>query len=52
MTDVFRAVLNMSVTGSIAVIGVLLLRILLKRAPRWIQCALWTVVFLALCPAV
>ena len=38
----------MSVTGSIAVLGVLLLRFPLKRAPRWIVCALWTVVFLRL----
>lgn len=48
MTDVFRAVLNMSVTGSIVALGVLLLRFPLKRAPRWILCALWTVVFLRL----
>ena len=48
MNDVFRAILNMSVTGGIAVLAVALLRIPLKRAPRWISCALWAVVFLRL----
>ena len=48
MNDVFGAILNMSVTGGIAVLAVALLRIPLKRAPRWISCALWAVVFLRL----
>ena len=48
MTTLFRAILNMSVTGGIAAIAVLLLRLPLKRAPRWISCALWVVVFLRL----
>ena len=48
MNDVFRAILNMSVTGGIAALAVILLRIPLKRAPRWISCALWAVVFLRL----
>ena len=48
MNDVFRAILNMSVTGGIAALAVVLLRIPLKRAPRWISCALWAVVFLRL----
>ena len=48
MTEIFRTVLNMSVTGGIAVVGVLLLRFPLKRAPRWIRCALWAVVFVRL----
>lgn len=45
MTDIFRTVLNMSITGSITALVVVLLRIPLKRAPRWILCALWMVVF-------
>ena len=48
MNDVFRAILNMSVTGGIAALAVILLRIPLKREPRWISCALWVVVFLRL----
>ena len=45
MTDIFRTVLNMSITGSITALVVVLLRIPLKKAPRWISCALWMVVF-------
>lgn len=48
MSALFQTVLNMSVTGGIATLGVLLLRLPLKRAPRWITCALWMVVFLRL----
>jgi len=48
MTDLFRTVLNMSVTGAIAVLVVVLLRLPLRRAPRWIRCALWAVVFVRL----
>lgn len=48
MTEVFRTVLNMSITGGIAALAVVLLRIPLKRSPRWISCALWIVVFLRL----
>jgi beta-lactamase regulating signal transducer with metallopeptidase domain len=48
MTEAFRTVLNMSITGGIAALAVVLLRIPLKRSPRWISCALWMVVFLRL----
>ncbi|HML68179.1 MAG TPA: M56 family metallopeptidase [Clostridia bacterium] len=48
MSGLFRTVLNMSVTGGIAALCVLLLRFPLKRAPRWITCVLWLVVFLRL----
>lgn len=48
MTLLFHAILNMSVTGGIVAVAILLLRLPLKRAPRWITCALWAVVFLRL----
>lgn len=48
MTEAFRTVINMSITGGIAALAVILLRIPLKRSPRWISCALWMVVFLRL----
>ena len=48
MTPLFHAILNMSVTGGIVAVAILLLRLPLKRAPRWITCALWAVVFLRL----
>lgn len=43
--------LNMSLTASVAIVCVLLLRILLKKAPKVISYALWAVVlFRLLCP--
>lgn len=43
--------LNMSLTAAVAVVFVLLLRLGLKKAPKWISYALWGVVlFRLLCP--
>lgn len=48
---VFSAVLNMSITASIAILVILLARILLKRAPKIFSYALWAVIlFRLLCP--
>ena len=48
---VFSAVLNMSITASIAILVVLLARIMLKQAPKIFSYALWAVVlFRLLCP--
>lgn len=44
MNALFAYVLEMSVAGSIAVIFVLAFRFLLKKAPKWIVCALWSLV--------
>ena len=47
----FSAVLNMSITASIAILIILLARIVLKRAPKIFSYALWAVVlFRLLCP--
>ena len=40
----FSNVLNSSITASWVVLAVLVLRILLKRAPKWIHVALWGLV--------
>ncbi|MGE4354377.1 MAG: M56 family metallopeptidase [Oscillospiraceae bacterium] len=40
--------LNMSITAGYVVVAVILLRLLLKKAPRWISCALWALVGLRL----
>ncbi len=48
MTEVFRTILNMSVTGSIVALCVAFLWMPLKKVPRWIRCALWAVVFIRL----
>ena len=48
---VFSAVLNMSITASIAILVILLARLILKRAPKIFSYALWAVVlFRLLCP--
>ena len=38
--------LTMSLTAAIAAGVVMLLRLLLKRVPRWVTCLLWAVVLL------
>lgn len=51
MTGVFLAVLNMSVTACYAALAVLLLRLMLLRAPRVFSYALWSaVLFRLVCP--
>ena len=51
MTSVFERLLNMSVTGSIVIAVVLLVRLCLKRAPKIYSYLLWAVVlFRLLCP--
>ena len=49
MTELFTAVLNLSLTGSCVIVFVLLLRLLLKRAPKKFSYALWGVVGFRLC---
>jgi beta-lactamase regulating signal transducer with metallopeptidase domain len=51
MSEIFLKIVNMSISASYVVLAVLLLRILLKKAPRWITVALWGIVALRLiCP--
>lgn len=51
LTDLFAAVVQMSLTGSIVILLVCLARLLLKRTPKWISYVLWSVVlFRLLCP--
>ena len=51
LQNVFTAVLNMTVTGSIVILCVLAARLMLKKAPRVFSSALWLVVlFRLLCP--
>ena len=48
MTDLFLDVLNTSVSAIWVVLGVVLARLLLKKAPRWMICSLWALVALRL----
>lgn len=51
LEHIFESVLEMSVTASYAIAAVLMVRLLLHRSPRWISCALWSVVlFRLVCP--
>ena len=51
MTKVFLSVVNMSIAASWIVLAILLLRFLLKKAPKWLIVLLWAVVALRLiCP--
>ncbi len=48
MEVVFLRLLNMSITASYLALAVVILRLLLKKAPKWISCALWALVALRL----
>ena len=51
MSHLFLKILNMSISASYVVLVVLLLRLLFKKAPKWIAVILWGIVALRLvCP--
>ena len=41
MSEIFLKIINMSISASYIVLAVLLLRLLLKKAPKWITVVLW-----------
>ncbi len=51
MTELFLNILNMSIAASWLILVVLLLRLVLKKAPKWITCVFWALVAVRLvCP--
>ena len=51
MEKIFLEILNMSLSGSLLILVVLIARLLLKKAPKWISCVLWGLVAVRLvCP--
>lgn len=51
MSQIFLQIINMSISASYIVLAVLLFRLLLKKAPKWITVVLWGVVAVRLvCP--
>lgn len=51
MDDIFLTILNMSLTASYVILVILLLRLLLRKAPKVISYALWSVAaFRLICP--
>ena len=51
MEKIFLEIFNMSLSGSFLILVVLIVRFLIKRAPKWISCVLWGLVAVRLlCP--
>lgn len=51
MSEIFLKIINMSISANYIVLAVLLLRLLLKKAPKWITVVLWGIVAVRLvCP--
>lgn len=48
MTEIFLKIFNMSIAASWLVLAVILLRLLLRKASKWILCLLWGIVGLRL----
>lgn len=48
MTGLFLKLLNMCFSASWLVLAVLLLRLIFRKAPKWISCLLWSIVALRL----
>ena len=51
MTDVFLGFLNRSLVAAVLILAVLIIRLVFKRAPKWLLCALWELAAVRLaCP--
>ena len=51
MNELFLKIINMSISASWLVLAVLILRIVLKKAPKWVSVLLWGIVAIRLiCP--
>ena len=48
MAAIFLKTVNMSISACWIVLAIMLLRIALKKAPKWINCILWGIVGLRL----
>lgn len=48
MGNLFLKLLNMSITAGWLILAVILLRLLFRKAPKWISCLLWVLVALRL----
>ena len=48
MTQIFLKMINMSLTAVFLILAVILLRLIFKKAPKWISCLLWAIVAIRL----
>ena len=49
MSDLFNSVLNMSITGSVVIAAVVIVRLILRKLPKKYAYMLWSVVGFRLC---
>lgn len=49
LPETFLELVNISITAGWIVIAVIILRLLFKKAPKWLNCTLWGIVGLRLC---
>ena len=51
MSALFLKIMNLSITASWLILAIILIRPIMKKVPKWIQCALWILVAVRLvCP--
>ena len=51
MSALFLKIVNLSITASWLILVIILIRPIMKKVPKWIQCALWVLVAVRLvCP--
>ncbi|MDD6394885.1 MAG: M56 family metallopeptidase [Firmicutes bacterium] len=51
MEDLFLELLSMSVNASCVVLAVIIMRLIFRRVPKWVHCAMWALVaFRLICP--
>ena len=51
MSELFLKIINMSISASWLILAVLILRLVLKKAPKWVNVLLWGIVAVRLiCP--
>ena len=51
MNELFLKIINMSISASWLILAVLILRLVLKKAPKWVNVLLWGIVAVRLiCP--
>ena len=48
MENLFLQLLNLTLTASYLAVAIILLRLVLQKAPKWINCALWALLALRL----
>ena len=49
MTNLFLGFLNRSLSAAVLIFAVVLVRLAFKKAPKWLQCALWAQIGRASC---